>query len=273
MPTKHSSPSESATFETSSSPEFVAYYARESRSGETRRRFEAIRDKLLKLMGTSRTDTNALAVLDVGCGAGTQCRLWAELGHKVFGIDVNEALIALARTRTAEFAHRIQFDVGTATSLPYADKCMDVCLLPELLEHVEDWRTCLAEACRVLQPGGLLYLSTTNVLCPIQEEFDLPLYSWYPSFVKRRYERLAVTTRPELVNHARYPALHWFTYFELEQYLSSRGMLCRDRFDTIDGSQLSSMQRFAVDLVKRFSLIRYAAHVLTPWTTLFAVKS
>jgi 2-polyprenyl-3-methyl-5-hydroxy-6-metoxy-1,4-benzoquinol methylase len=55
---------------------------------------------------------------------------------------------------------------------------MDVCLLPELLEHVADWQSCLNEAARVLRPGGLLYLSTTNVLCPRQQEFNLPLYSF-----------------------------------------------------------------------------------------------
>ena len=75
---------------------------------------------------------------------------------------------------------------------------MDVCLLPELLEHVADWQSCLKEAPRVLRSGGLLYLSTTNVLRPRQEEFNLPLYSWYPGPLKRYCERLAMTTRPAL---------------------------------------------------------------------------
>ena len=84
---------------------------------------------------------------------------------------------------------------------------MDVALLPELLEHVANWQDCLNEAARIVKPGGLLYLSTTSWLCPMQQEFNLPLYSWYPGFLKRKYERLAVTTRPEIANHCKYPCL------------------------------------------------------------------
>ncbi len=100
-------------------------------------------------------------------------------------------------------------------------------MLPELLEHVEDWQTCLNEAVRALRPGGALYLSTTNALNPVQDEFELPFYSWYPGFLKRHYERLAVTTRPELVNHAKYPAVHWFTFFGLKPYLRARDAVRR----------------------------------------------
>ena len=151
---------------------------------------------------------------------------------------------------------------------------MDVCLLPELLEHVDDWESCLREAARVLKRGGVLYLSTTNVLCPVQEEFELPLYSWYPPPLKRRYERLAVTTRPELVNHARYPAVHWFSYYGLRDHLAGLGFDClrsirhdRRARDAVcsPGSSLSA--------VKRVDVLRWVGHVLTPYTVVFAVKN
>ena len=82
---------------------------------------------------------------------------------------------------------------------------------------------CVREAARVLKRGGVLYLSTTNVLCPVQEEFELPLYSGTRRPFKRRYQRLALTTRPELVNHARYPAVHWFSYYGLRDHLRGSG--------------------------------------------------
>ena len=154
-----------------------------------------------------------LRVADIGCGAGTQSLLWAELGHSVFGLDVNAPLVEVAQRRAAERGLPVDFRVGTATALPLEDSSVDVCLLPELLEHVPDWEACLREAARSLDVGGLLYVSTTNVLCPVQSEFNLPLYSWYPSFVKRRYERLAVTTRPAIANYAKYPAVNWFTFY------------------------------------------------------------
>jgi 2-polyprenyl-6-hydroxyphenyl methylase/3-demethylubiquinone-9 3-methyltransferase len=59
----------------------------------------------------------------------------------------------------------------------WPNRSMDVCLVPELLEHVREWRECLADFARVLRPGGVLVLTTNNKLCPVQQEFNLPLYS------------------------------------------------------------------------------------------------
>jgi len=100
---------------------------------------------------------------------------------------------------------------------------MDVYVVPELLEHVVDWEGVLNEAARILRPNGVLFLSTTNALCPVQNEFNLPLYAWYPAFMKRHYERLAVTTRPEVANYAKYPAVNWFTFYSLRSALRARG--------------------------------------------------
>ena len=86
-----------------------------------------------------------LDVADIGCGAGTQSFLWAELGHNVHGLDVNQPLLEVARQRAGESRCSIDFQLGSATELPWADQSMDVCLLLELLEHVSEWQACLQE--------------------------------------------------------------------------------------------------------------------------------
>ena len=154
-------------------------------------------------------------VLDVGCGAGALSLLWADAGHRVHGLDVNEPLLSLARERAEREGKSIEFKLGSATQLPWSDRSMDVCMVPELLEHVAEWQTCLREFVRILRPGGVLLLTTSNKLCPVQQEFNLPLYSWYPGPIKRYFERLAVTSRPDLANFAKYPAVHWFSYYGL----------------------------------------------------------
>jgi 2-polyprenyl-3-methyl-5-hydroxy-6-metoxy-1,4-benzoquinol methylase len=254
---------------TDAHPGFYSYYEEQSDGEPARRRFLAILKALMAAMGQP---TEPLNVADIGCGAGTQSRLWAEHGHQVFGVDINKALVMLARNRARESGLDISFEVASATALPWPDRSMDLCIVPELLEHVANWRGCIAEFVRVLRPGGALYLSTSNKLCPLQEEFTLPLYSWYPAFVKRRCEELARTTHPELANYATYPAVNWFTYYGLRKQLRLHGLSCMDRFDLAAGGSRGRLGRAAIELVRRLPPLRFCAHVATPYTVLLAFK-
>jgi len=58
------------TYDYSSDPNFVAYYAAESQSAETRERFTRVRDRALDLKRDQDGDGNTYDVVDIGCGAG-----------------------------------------------------------------------------------------------------------------------------------------------------------------------------------------------------------
>jgi len=259
-------------FDTSSHREFVEYYEKESLSEATKHRFSAIRERVIRLAKSQGRLKAPLDALDIGCGAGAQCLMWAGAGDRAHGIDINAPLVEIARERAAEAALPVRFEVGSATALPYGNGSMDVCLMPELLEHVPDWQACLAEAMRVLRPGGILYASTTNFLCPIQHEFNMPFYAWYPGPVKRHFERLAVTTRPEIANHARYPAVNWFSFYGLRRYFRERGMECFDRFDLMDVNGSGALRAMVVKLIKGVPPLRFLAHMCSRGTIVFAVK-
>jgi ubiquinone/menaquinone biosynthesis C-methylase UbiE len=250
---------------------FYEYYAQASQTQATVERFASIRAATLRFYAAANPGHSTLDVADIGCGAGTQSLMWASLGHRVHGLDINEPLLALGRQRAEQAGATIDFRAGSAVALPWGDASMDVCLLPELLEHVADWRPCLTEAERILRPGGILYLSTTNKLCPKQQEFTLPLYSWYPGPLKRFYERQAVTTRPEIVNFAKYPAVNWFTFYGLRDVLTPLGFVCWDRFDIIDERGRTGLARLVVRAA-RLPVLRRLAHVATPSLTMLALK-
>ncbi|MCC7488471.1 MAG: methyltransferase domain-containing protein [Gammaproteobacteria bacterium] len=258
-------------FDHSSDPSFFDYYARESLSAGTVQRFERVRDRALALLAR-RGRHGPFSVLDIGCGAGTQAMLWAGLGHQVAAIDVNEPLVVLGRRRAAERSLPIRFDVGSATALPYDSASIDVALLPELLEHVAEWEACLGEAVRTLRPGGLLYLSTTSWLCPRQEEFTLPGYSWYPGPVKRWCVRRSLTTHPQWANHARYPAVNWFSYYGLSRWLRARGFQTLDRFDVLAQQPLGGLQATVVGAIRALPPARLLAHMATAGTTVWALR-
>ena len=250
--------------------QFYDYYESASVSSQTLERFRSIRRMILRLH--PNVGESSANIADIGCGAGTQSRLWAEIGCQVHGVDVNERLLELAKSRSTEGGYNIDFRVGSAVSLPWPDGSMQVCLAIELLEHVSEWQKCLSEFCRVLGPGGILFVSTANALCPIQQEFHLPFYSWYPAPVKRYCERLAVTTRPELANHAKYPAVNWFTFYGLRRFLVEKGFQCYDRFDVIDASEKGTLARTALWSIRRSRLLRFLAYVATEGTSVLAVK-
>lgn len=266
-------PDKQDSWDRSSHPEFFDYYAEASLSDAALQRFRSHRDIILALRKSECRDAQ-LDVADIGTGAGSSAMIWAELGHRVTGLDINEPLINLARQRAKKSGLEIRFDVGSATDVPWAQSCVDVCLAPELLEHVVDWEACLDEFARILRPGGILFLSTTNKLCPKQHEFNLPLYSWYPVFLKKYYERTAQTTRPSIANYAKYPAVNWFTFYALRSELSARGFdQFLDRFDIAAMKRQGRLKNSVLQLIQNINLLRWLGYFFIPGTTIIATKS
>lgn len=261
----------SGPLDTSTHDEFVSYYSEQSISNEAVDRARRIRELLVSVR-KEHSDEKLPDVLDIGCNAGTYSFAWVGHAASIVGIDISADLIEIAKQRASEGKIDVDFRVGSATNLPLDDSTFDICLSPELLEHVADWEKCLDEYTRVLRIGGTLYLTTTNKLCPKQQEFNLPFYSWYPGRIKRWIEKLAVTSRPELANYATYPAVNWFSYYSLRKELNARGFETMDRFDLMGLSASSNVKKLVTKLIALNSILRWFAHVCTPSTILVATK-
>jgi SAM-dependent methyltransferase len=106
------------------------------------------------------------SLLDVGCQTGAMSIALAEFGARVSGVDVNETLIHAARIRSKCYDKNIDFKVGVAEELPYADASFDFVVFVDVIEHVADHARSLASCVRVLKPGGKLYLMGPNRLSP-----------------------------------------------------------------------------------------------------------
>jgi 2-polyprenyl-6-hydroxyphenyl methylase / 3-demethylubiquinone-9 3-methyltransferase len=100
------------------------------------------------------------AVLDLGCGGGFLANDLAARGHHVTGIDTSAEALAVARRY--DRTHRVGYLVGDACALPFADAGFDAVCAMDLIEHVTAPERLIAEAARVLRPGGLFFFHTFN---------------------------------------------------------------------------------------------------------------
>lgn len=106
-------------------------------------------------------------VLDGGCGHGYGALLLSRLGAKsVFGIDRSaetpRAAFELSRRTQPDRAGKLSYGAGDLERLPVRDGSIDLVVALEVIEHLDRPERFLAEAARVLAPGGAAVLSTPN---------------------------------------------------------------------------------------------------------------
>ena len=99
-------------------------------------------------------------VLDVGCGTGEYVRRVHELGFIGCGVEPAEAMrnVAIEKSPGSTILE------GIATKLPFPDASFDLVICIEVLRylHRTDGRLAMREMHRVLQPGGILFLTMVN---------------------------------------------------------------------------------------------------------------
>src|SRR5687767_12827560 len=100
-----------------------------------------------------------LDVADIGCGEGYLTLEMARWARTVFGIDRSDLVLerakALADRRRVT---NVQWKKGDLALLPLRDASVDVALLSQALHHASDPERAVAEAVRILRPGGRLLI-------------------------------------------------------------------------------------------------------------------
>lgn len=131
-------------------------------------------------------------ILVDGCGVGMYVRALRGLTSHVTGLDIEPERVAEALAAVPDAA----LQVADGERLPYADGSFDVVLSHEVIEHVADDQQALAEALRVLRPGGRLFLFCPNRLYPFETHGhywrgryhfgNTPLVNWLPTRWRNR---------------------------------------------------------------------------------------
>jgi SAM-dependent methyltransferase len=88
--------------------------------------------------------------LDLGCGSGLYFEVLAATGRTVVGLDGSADQLRIARERSRQIV------LADAASLPFADGTFPAVVTMWISTDVDDFAAVLAEAARVLTPGGVL---------------------------------------------------------------------------------------------------------------------
>lgn len=108
----------------------------------------------------SGTAIEAKDVLEVGSGRGGGASYIARYLHpkSYTGLDICKPAIRFCQTRYADH-HNLEFRVGDALSLPFADESFDAVVNVESAQHYGDMGRFLQEVHRVLRPGGAFLMA------------------------------------------------------------------------------------------------------------------
>lgn len=106
-------------------------------------------------------------VLDVACGTGIVARQAAPLvgaDGQVVALDMNPAMLAVARALPAPSGATINWQEGNAMAMPFPDGAFDVVLCQHGLQFVPDRAGAVREMRRVLAPGGRVLVIVLQAL-------------------------------------------------------------------------------------------------------------
>jgi ubiquinone/menaquinone biosynthesis C-methylase UbiE len=105
-----------------------------------------------------KTGATPLRALDYGCGSGNLTRHLIELGIYTISADVSEGFLGLIESRfhQTRLSEGLLINGKDLSNVP--DDSFDLAATYSVLHHVPDYLHIVREMCRVLKPGGIIYL-------------------------------------------------------------------------------------------------------------------
>jgi arsenite methyltransferase len=121
-------------------------------------------------------------VLDLGCGAGTDLLIAAQMtgpDGRVIGVDMTSAMLARAHASAQQMGlANIDLHESLIETLPLEDGCVDVVISNGVIDLVPDKDAVFDEIDRVLRPGGRLQVADVIIHTEVSEDARARIDLW-----------------------------------------------------------------------------------------------
>jgi SAM-dependent methyltransferase len=195
-------------------PEFSTMYESMHSVEERRRKAATMVAILREALGERLAGANTL---NLGCSTGIIDEYIAGHVATMTGVDIDEPAIRLASSQRV--APNLQFRIGDAMHLDFADQTFDIVICSQVYEHVPDAVRLMEEIHRVLRDGGVCYFAATNRWAVVEKHHRLPFLSWLPPRLADRYMRWAGKGESYYERHLGYgPLSRLVSAFRREDY-------------------------------------------------------
>ncbi|HEY8794271.1 MAG TPA: arsenite methyltransferase [Gemmatimonadaceae bacterium] len=187
-------------------------------------------------------------VLDLGSGGGIDVLLSARRvgpSGKAYGLDMTDSMLELARRNQAEAGiENVEFLKGNIEQIPLADASVDVVISNCVINLSGDKRRVLAEAFRVLKPGGRFAVSDVivrgEVPAAIRESMELWVGCIAGALEESEFERLLEDVGFE---QPTFEPTRFYSAKEAAAFLAQSGLDVETVAHEIDGKFLSAFVR------------------------------
>lgn len=124
-------------------------------------------------------DIKGKKVCDLGCGDGALTSLLVRRGAIVTGVDNEPKGIELAKATFEKEKLPCTFVCGSVEKVPLPDQSFDAVISCDVIEHLDLRGEHVAEAARILKPGGIAVITTPYRICETPAPFHT--HEFYPS--------------------------------------------------------------------------------------------
>ena len=181
------------------------------------------------------------AILDVGCGSGYYTHELVRRGARVTATEYAPAALTQAIRNLGALATHVDFRLEDAQRLRLPEAAFDKVLLTEVIEHVPEPERAIAEAARVLRPGGIAVISTPSRFSPLNVAYGVKRRIRRYGFNEHLHEFTPASFRRLLALHLQVESVHFANFVlaypldELYLRLGSPGLGLLERVERAFG--------------------------------------